>query len=102
MSPDPRLSTPTLKVLGALMSATDDLSGADVARATGLASGTLYPILIRLEEAGWLASQWEKEVPEVLGRPRRRIYRVTGLGARKARAAMSELSASFKLAWGSR
>ena len=50
---DPRMQT--LAVLEALMDCPRDrLSGAQIARTTKLASGTLYPILARLEEAGWL------------------------------------------------
>jgi PadR family transcriptional regulator len=90
--PDPRLSAPTLKVLGALLSnPRDELSGAEIARLTKLASGTLYPILLRLEDAGWLDSHWEDGDPHELGRPRRRFYRVTGLGERRAKAAIREL-----------
>ena len=42
-----------------------------------------YPILFRLERAGWLESRWEDGDPKALGRPRRRLYQVTALGARK-------------------
>ena len=59
---EPRITGPVLKVLGALLSSPRfELSGADVGRATKLASGTLYPILLRLEGAGWLESRWEEE-----------------------------------------
>ena len=86
------MSAQTLKVLGALLSnPRDELSGADIARLTKLASGTLYPILLRLEQAGWLGSQWEKGDPHELGRPRRRFYRVTALGAKRTREAVREL-----------
>ena len=43
------------------------------------AHGTLYKALGRLETAGLLASRWEEPAPE--GRPRRRLYTVTGAGA---------------------
>lgn len=97
----PRLTTQTLKVLGALMSPTKErISGADIARSTKLASGTLYPILMRLEEAGWVESHWETDDPHELGRPRRRLYRATGVGLRKARSAFRELVHQFKeFAW---
>jgi DNA-binding PadR family transcriptional regulator len=86
------MSAPTLKVLGALLSdPRDELSGAEIARITKLASGTLYPILLRLEGAGWLVSKWEDGDPRELGRPRRRFYRVTGLGAKRAKEAIREL-----------
>ena len=98
---EPRLSAQTLKVLGALLSSPrDELSGAEIGRQTKIASGTLYPILLRLEEAGWFESRWETDDPRELGRPRRRFYRITALGAKHARKAMRELRPIFgKLAW---
>jgi PadR family transcriptional regulator PadR len=43
--------------------------------------GTLYKALQRLEDAGLLASRWEDPtVAAVQGRPRRRLYQVTGAG----------------------
>jgi DNA-binding PadR family transcriptional regulator len=89
---EPRMSAQTLKVLGSLLGdPRDELSGADIARLTELASGTLYPILLRLEGAGWLASRWEKGSPTDLGRPRRRFYRLTALGAKKAKEELRAL-----------
>ena len=49
------------------------------------------PILFRFEDYGWLQSKWEKRKPEVLGRPRRRLYSVTGPGLTIARNALAEL-----------
>jgi len=49
--------------------------GYDIARETGVKSGTLYPILIRLADRGWLEASWEDEQPA--GRPRRHLYRLT-------------------------
>jgi DNA-binding PadR family transcriptional regulator len=63
---------------------TASLAGADLQRAVHLPSGTLYPILFRLESAGWLRSRWEKVDPREAGRPRRRLYVITPLGARRA------------------
>ena len=101
ISAEPRITGPTLKVLGALFpSGGTELSGAEISRATKLASGTLYPILFRLERAGWLESRWEVEDPKALGRPRRRFYRVTALGAQNARAAIKDLEPAFgRVAW---
>jgi PadR family transcriptional regulator PadR len=96
MANEPRITGPTLKVLGAVLSAArTELSGADIAASTKLASGTLYPILFRLERAGWLKSRWEDDEPQRLGRPRRRFYRVTPLGARAATSAFKDLEPSF-------
>lgn len=101
MSGEPRLSTQTLKVLGILMAGPQtELSGAEIGRATNLASGTLYPILLRLEQAQWLKSRWEAGDPKALGRPRRRFYRVTALGSRRVEAAFKELKPALEgLSW---
>jgi PadR family transcriptional regulator, regulatory protein PadR len=56
--------------------------GYDISRETGLASGTLYPILGRLADRGWLETRWEQDPPE--GRPRRHLYRLTADGAARA------------------
>ena len=88
----PRITGPTLKVLGQFFRCpTAPLSGAEISRSTGLASGTLYPILFRLEEAGWLESEWEDVTPALAKRPRRRLYCMTGLGEANARASLQEL-----------
>ena len=97
----PQLTTQTLKVLVALMrDPRDELSGAQITKSAGLHSGTLYPILFRLQRAGWLESRWEVEDPKSLGRPRRRYYRVTSLGAQKARAGIQGIKAVVgSLSW---
>jgi PadR family transcriptional regulator PadR len=87
------MTGPTLKVLALFLSnRTDEIAGSEIAKNGKLASGTLYPILLRLENAGWLTSRWETEDPRELGRPRRRLYRLTGEGARSAKAAFQEIS----------
>ena len=55
-------------------------------------SGTLYPILARLESAKWLESRWEELDPSMAGRPRKRLYHITGLGYNKGREALAELN----------
>lgn len=54
--------------------------GLDIVRATGLSTGTLYPILTKLEQAGWLSSVTEDGDPHELGRPRRRLHSLTDKG----------------------
>jgi PadR family transcriptional regulator, regulatory protein PadR len=89
---DVRMSLQTLRVLEAFLeNPTAELSGADVQKLRGLASGTLYPILLRLESAGWFVSRWEAIDPSTVGRPRRRLYRLTPSGLRRA----SEVFATF-------
>jgi DNA-binding PadR family transcriptional regulator len=56
--------------------------GYDLSRETELKSGTLYPILIRLEKSGWLEARWEDE--PTAGKPRRHLYRLTGSGREQA------------------
>jgi DNA-binding PadR family transcriptional regulator len=57
--------------------------GYDLSRETGLASGTLYPILMRLTEQKLLETAWEPS--DEPGRPPRHIYRLTADGAVLAR-----------------
>lgn len=101
MPSGPQLTTQTLKVLGTLLNNRPDaLSGADIGRTTRLQSGTLYPILLRLEQAGWVESYWESETPQELGRPRRRFYQLTAVGARTAKAGIRDFAATIgELAW---
>lgn len=95
-----RITTSMLKVLSTFLASKNELSGAQIGEITGLASGTLYPILIRLEDQKWLESEWEDANPKDLGRPRRRFYRITGLGARSARREIRDFkSALGRTAW---
>ena len=55
--------------------------GLALSNACGLKTGTIYPALARLEQAGWVSSYWEDVDPSVVGRPKRRLYRLTGEGA---------------------
>jgi len=92
-----RLSHQSLRVLRVFLDALSEnvraeLAGADLMRATRLSSGTLYPILLRFERQELLKSRWEKERPEVLGRPRRRFYRLTKAGVKVAHDALDDLA----------
>src|SRR5215470_4521729 len=81
-----RMTTPVLRVISALLTdPTAERYGLDLMRDAGLASGTLYPILVRLERAGWVSSHWEETGPVIEGRPARRRYRMTPLGVTDAR-----------------
>ena len=96
-----RLTQPTLKVLRFLMEKPrEGRSGAEMSKATRVGSGTLYPMLARLERAGWLTSEWEVIDPREAGRPRRRFYKLTALGQNNARTALADLQmAARELAW---
>jgi DNA-binding PadR family transcriptional regulator len=91
VSDEPRLSGPTLKVLKLFVSAPRERrSGADITRAAGVGAGTLYPLLSRLEKHGWLEAEWEQQTPSEIGRPRKRLYRITAVGQTRALAALAE------------
>ena len=63
--------------------------GFDIMDATGLQSGTVYPILRRLEAAGLVRSKWEAVTnARDEQRPPRRYYQVTGAGSRELRTAL--------------
>jgi PadR family transcriptional regulator PadR len=75
-------------------------SGAEISKSLNVGSGTLYPLLQRLENAGWLKSEWEELDPSEAGRPRRRYYKLTGEGQKQAVQALAELqTAPGVLAW---
>jgi PadR family transcriptional regulator, regulatory protein PadR len=83
------MTTQTLAILGAMLHDPGaEWYGLELARAAGLKSGTVYPVLSRLEDAGWLASVWEEVDPVVAGRPRRRLYRLGPDGIEAARSAL--------------
>jgi PadR family transcriptional regulator, regulatory protein PadR len=63
--------------------------GLEISKAAGLPSGSLYPILARLERAGWISSDWEQVDAHEAGRPRRRYYTLTPDGAEMAEQALA-------------
>jgi PadR family transcriptional regulator len=91
-----RLTVPLLKVLRFLLAAPEEnFWGFEIMKATHLASGTVYQILIRLETMGWLQSGWdEQDTPG----PRRRYYRFTADGGRLARVAVAEADSKKRAA----
>lgn len=79
-----RLSPQTLLVLDELLDQPREWKyGYDISRNTGLKSGTLYPILMRMAERNLLETRWESADP---GKPPRHMYRFTSDGLRWARA----------------
>jgi PadR family transcriptional regulator PadR len=101
MDGPPRITMNMLKVLRVLLE--DPMAehwGLELGRAAGLAGGSLYPLLLRLEQSGVLVSAWEDADPSEAGRPRRRLYRLTGEGAEYARQALREAQRSVTPGWG--
>jgi DNA-binding PadR family transcriptional regulator len=84
----PRISRETLLVLEKFVARpTDWRYGYELSRETGLKSGTLYPILMRLEKYGLMEAQW---VATQDGVPPRHTYRLTSSGLELARAKLAE------------
>jgi DNA-binding PadR family transcriptional regulator len=82
-------SAQTLAVLAELCATPSQWRhGYGIARDTGLKSGTLYPVLIRLADRGLVEACWEDEQPA--GRPRRHLYRLTPEGLAVATAALAQ------------
>jgi PadR family transcriptional regulator, regulatory protein PadR len=82
-------SAQTLAVLADLCATSSQWRhGYGIARDTGLKSGTLYPVLIRLADRGLVEARWEDEQPT--GRPRRHLYRLTPDGLAAATAALAQ------------
>ena len=77
------LSTHARALLAALLAARGRWSyGYELSSLTGIKSGTLYPLLIRLEAQGHLEAEWQP--PVAYGRPPRHAYRLTAAGQRLA------------------
>lgn len=90
-------STATRLVFQAFIDAPgDETYGFELAEATGLPSGTIYPILRRLESEGFIKSHWT-EVQAGSQRRRRRYYVLTGEGRRAAQRATSEQRQALRL-----
>jgi PadR family transcriptional regulator PadR len=84
-------SAQTLSVLSALCEEPSQWRhGYALAGQTGLKSGTLYPILIRLADRGLVEACWQEEPAP--GRPRRHLYRLTAAGLASASGALASVS----------
>jgi DNA-binding PadR family transcriptional regulator len=93
------MTIPTQLVLRALLEDPgEERYGYEIGESAGLASGTVHPILARLEGAGWLTSRWEDVDSRVAGRPSRRYYRLTAEGGLAAREALARTHRSRR-AW---
>ena len=87
-------STQTLAVLAVLCAQPSAWQhGYAIARDTGLKSGTLYPILVRLADRGLMEACWEDGQP---GRPRRHLYRLTPEGLASATAALAAVTPAVR------
>lgn len=91
---NPRMTLSTQAVLRAFTTdPAKDRYGLELSAVTGLPSGTLHPILARLEALGWVDSLWEDIDVRKEGRPRRRYYRLNPEGLTRARTALAQAHA---------
>lgn len=87
-----RLGTSTLAVLRAIDGGRR--YGFEIMEATGLAGGTVYPALAKLERDGLLESNWEEAaVAHADGRPPRRYYVITRTGRTRMRDSLAWIGA---------
>jgi DNA-binding PadR family transcriptional regulator len=84
-----RVTDATLDVLEVLLTQDDTLYGLKIAKQTGRPTGSIFPILARLEEHNWVDSAWETAERPERG-ARRRLYRLNGEGAAHARELLKE------------
>ena len=84
-----RPSAQTATVLSAFLESPGEwFYGYDLSKRLGLPSGTLYPILMRLEDRSHLETRWTE--PTEGGRPPRHMYRLTTAGRAWAATAVAE------------
>lgn len=92
----PRMTLTVQLVLRALLATPDrEMYGLEIMHHAGLPSGTVYPVLGRLADAGWLAQRDEAIDPKKAGRPRRSYYRITAKGSEAARETMARTAAQL-------
>jgi PadR family transcriptional regulator PadR len=94
MQPLSRITPATVDVLRVLDEADGTCWGLRVIKSSGRPAGSVYPILERLESAGWVASVWEDD-PTRTG-PRRRFYELTEDGAAAAADTVSSFDAKTR------
>jgi PadR family transcriptional regulator, regulatory protein PadR len=91
----PKMTLTVQLVLRAMLAEPSrEMYGLEIGGEAGLPSGTVHPILARLEGAGWAQSCWEDTDPAAAGRPRRRYYKLTQDGAERARIALAQATTS--------
>lgn len=91
----PKMTLPTQLVLLVLLDEPDrERYGLEISELAGLATGTIHPILARLEGVGWLHSRWEQVDPKEQGRARRRYYRLDPNSIATVKSALARANAN--------
>jgi PadR family transcriptional regulator PadR len=91
MSGVARITGPLLDVLEQLLNAHNqrvELHGWSIVHHTKRTGPTVYRVLDRLEDAGWVTARWDDPGPDP-GRPRRRLYRFSPSGLAEARVLLA-------------
>lgn len=83
-----RITEATVDVVEALLSGDEELYGLKIAKMIGRPSGSVIPILMRLEGCGWVLSEWEQD--DTVRGPRRRFYRLHADHASEAASLVRE------------
>lgn len=83
-----RHSAATVAVLLTLLEQTGEVHGYGLTTGTGLVSGSLYPILARLESRNLVSSRWDPG--PVAGRPARKLYQLTEDGVTEAERVLAD------------
>jgi PadR family transcriptional regulator, regulatory protein PadR len=91
MEPLGRIGKTTIDVLAVLLDSDQPRWGLEIIKLTGRPSGSVYPLLDRLERAGWVTSCWDDDNDR--RGPRRRMYRLTADGAAEARRVRARATA---------
>lgn len=92
MAKDAKISGPVLLALEAIGPARNGICESQIMHATGLSPDSLYPLLQCLEEAGWLACEWEAAAPsKEIKQRKRRLYTMTEAGRLKRKEMESTL-----------
>ena len=86
-----KLSPQTLAVIKYMIDRPKaDYYGLELIEATGMPAGTIYPILTRLEEVGWIGGEWESFDRKDKGRRRRRYYVMTAAGKKDGKKYLAD------------
>lgn len=91
MKPLVRVTKPTIAILEAIANHDQPIWGLALSKQVGLATGTVYPILERLTELGWVVSHWDTD--QTINGPRRKFYSMTS-EAREAALALVKANAN--------
>ncbi len=91
-----RITVPTVKVLRVLLAdPKTPIWGLEIVKKTDLLTGTVYPIMDRLETLGWVTSEWEQDNDR--NGPRRRYYKLRPEAVDEAQRTLVKYAETKKL-----